>query len=528
MARALFRRPHVRPPQLHWYLVHPLLVAAYPAVFLFATNAPEQVSLDPLWLPLAATLAGALAVSAVLGFAMRDLLIGSLVASLLVVAFFGYGHAWNLAGGTLGSETTLLAAVAVVLIGGTAGILRLRPHRDAARQLARGLTILAALGVAINGAAAASAVLDVDDHRPAPAAAAGGQAAGEIQMPDIYYLIFDRYAGPGVLERLYGFDNGPFLDELAARGFYVARESRANYLRTPLSLVSSLSMDYLDGRQLRAEAESPGGGNPIDRRLRGVLPVPHFLKELGYRYLHVGGQWEPTATNADADVTMRYAGFSQFAAALVETTVLGVLTPDAGPADEWTGPNIRAQTLYQFDRLAETRHAAGPKYVFAHFLLPHPPYVFDIDGSYPTQAELTERGNDASYIRQLQYANRRILELIDTLLDAGRDPVIILQADEGPWPERFREEGAEFQWREATFDELDEKTAILNAYRLPGVAAREAGLYPAITPVNSFRVVFNAYFGTNHPLLPDRYYAHVDSRHFYDFIDVTGRLRGRS
>ncbi len=33
--------------------VHPLLVAAYPIVFLFATNAADQVTIDPMWAPLA-------------------------------------------------------------------------------------------------------------------------------------------------------------------------------------------------------------------------------------------------------------------------------------------------------------------------------------------------------------------------------------------------------------------------------------------------------------------------------------------
>ena len=36
--------------------------------------------------------------------------------------------------------------------------------------------------------------------------------------------------------------------------------------------------------------------------------------------------------------------------------------------------------------------------------------------------------------------------------------------------------------------------------------------------------VFDARFGANLPLLPDRVYAHVDLDHFYDFIDVTDRV----
>ena len=50
------------------------------------------------------------------------------------------------------------------------------------------------------------------------------------------------------------------------------------------------------------------------------------------------------------------------------------------------------------------------------------------------------------------------------------------------------------------------------------VGADTSRLYASITPVNSFRVVLNEYFGTELPLLPDRNYV-LDS---YEVVDVTG------
>ena len=47
------------------------------------------------------------------------------------------------------------------------------------------------------------------------------------------------------------------------------------------------------------------------------------------------------------------------------------------------------------------------------------------------------------------------------------------------------------------------RVAILNAYLLPG---GEESLYPSISPVNSFRVILNEYFGHGLPLLPDKSY----------------------
>ena len=57
----------------------------------------------------------------------------------------------------------------------------------------------------------------------------------------------------------------------------------------------------------------------------------------------------------------------------------------------------------------------------------------------------------------------------------------------------------------------------------PRSGARQA---PAFWPVNTFRILFNARFGTDLPLLPDRTWAHEDLYRFYDLFDITDRVRG--
>jgi hypothetical protein len=72
-------------------------------------------------------------------------------------------------------------------------------------------------------------------------------------------------------------------------------------------------------------------------------------------------------------------------------------------------------------------------------------------------------------------------------------------------------------------DTLETRLGILNAYYLPGVS--HESLYPGISPVNSFRVVFNQYFGAGLPLLEDRSHVWRSSDDIYDFMDVTDALR---
>jgi hypothetical protein len=59
---------------------------------------------------------------------------------------------------------------------------------------------------------------------------------------------------------------------------------------------------------------------------------------------------------------------------------------------------------------------------------------------------------------------------------------------------------------------------ILNAYFFPGKQAKDL-LYPTISPVNTFRVVLNSYFGERLPLLDDKsYYAPSEETEAYTLV----------
>jgi hypothetical protein len=77
-------------------------------------------------------------------------------------------------------------------------------------------------------------------------------------------------------------------------------------------------------------------------------------------------------------------------------------------------------------------------------------------------------------------------------------------------------------WDEVTDEQVREELGILNAYSFPGIDA--SILYPSITPVNSFRQVFNLYFDADLELLPDRNYI-CRPRQPYAFYDLTDRVQ---
>jgi hypothetical protein len=120
------------------------------------------------------------------------------------------------------------------------------------------------------------------------------------------------------------------------------------------------------------------------------------------------------------------------------------------------------------------------------------------------------------YRDQVTFVNRRITPALEQILaDSATPPVILLFGDHGPRSELY--------WRSVPRTNMWECMGILNAYYLPGGTSR---LYPTISPVNSFRVVFDQIFGVPQALLDDRSYFSTDHR-LYEFHDVTERARER-
>jgi hypothetical protein len=500
--------------------LHPLLAAAYPVLFLFAQNVAEQVTLQPLWLPLIAGVAGGAAALLIGRVIARDWLRGALLATLALALFFSFGHAWNGLGELLGQRRWLILAYAV--IGIPLFILVWRGGRWLP-AVSRFVTLALLIGCLINAWNIASFTL-AGPAAAAPEPAPIDVSVGDHGRPDIYFIVMDRYAGAGTLRSQYGYDNTPFLNALRERGFAIADDAWANYLKTSLSLSGTLNMDFLDGPALAAAAVDGREVAASYALLRSHLAVPATLQSLGYEYVHVGSYWEPTGTNPYADRVIGSSRGDQFSSALLSTTALSLLSPPLQPGERtieaWgTGKEF---TLRQFDHVAETARLDGPTFVFSHFLVPHPPYYFDTDGSSPTEGERAERSEEEEYVRQLHWTNGKILDMLDALLDVPDDqqPIIVLAADEGPFPAEFAADERDFDWTHATAAQIQRKYGILNAMHLPGMDPADAGFNDRSTPVNTFRYVMNAFFDADLAPLPDVSFLSPDYARLYDFVEI--------
>jgi len=200
------------------------------------------------------------------------------------------------------------------------------------------------------------------------------------------------------------------------------------------------------------------------------------------------------------------------------------------------GPDIsdyhtfhRTRALYQFDRIAEiVKTQPSPKFVFAHILLPHDPYVFGPN----CESEDPVGSTTEKYLSNLACTNKLVSEAVETILaSSSKSSVIVIQGDEGHYAMKYPFKPLQ-DYREADPRSLQERARILNSYYLPGVDAGDI-LYSSITPVNSFRVILSIYFGANLEPLPDRSFIFTEKGNPYvydldgpvEFIDVTDKVR---
>lgn len=508
------------------YPIHPFLAAAFPVVFLYAQNVHEAIAPFEILLPLGLSLGVTLAVLVAFRALTGSWAAGAVIATLLAALFFTYGMTWQFIGTMLLGQWVLVLAWVLAAILGISLVWRFAAWGE---WLMAPLNAIGLVIVAYNLAIIGAFVLDV---RPTAAVTGPGLTmspapAPDQPLPDVYWVILDRYGSGNVIDKYFDYDNSPFLDELRSRGFYIAEHATANYVKTALSLDSSRNLEYLDFDKLREAASSDRDWGPLYRKLKAPFEVEHYLGSAGYRFIYLGTYWGPSSNHPSAEISYVYSGLSsEFLDVLTSWTPLSAiqdLVPDS-PFD-WR-LNRWNQSRYEWDSLNRASSLGGPKFVHAHFALPHDPFVFHADGSFVTEEEEKERPREVNYVDQMRYANAEVLKWLDSLLDVPSDqrPIVVVQADEGPFPIRYaRNEGA-FDWTTATPDELEEKFGILSAFYLPGKTGEEAGLYDSITPVNQWRAIFHAYFGLDLPLLPDRNWTFTNQLHIYDQIDITEKV----
>jgi hypothetical protein len=504
------------PRDLPWYghlrrvPLHPFLFAAYGVLYLYSQNLEEVLPVDVV-APVARGLLIALVATAILAVMYLGVRRGAIVATAIVAVYYGYGHvAEGLGDAGLGQRERLALAALVI---GAAGLYALKA-KESLPRVTSGLNIVALVLIAVVGSTIVPYEIQRAGREPiALASATTAQATGG-RRPDIYFLIFDRYGSADSIERRFGLTDNEIYGWLRDRGFHVPANSHANYRATDFSLAATLNMQFLDN--LTEDVGRTSGDRTPAHAMIANNAVGRFLKSQGYRYYQLGTWFAPTHNVTIADENLTVDSTSEFESVLNDTTILPTIERKLGAKDAKLTffDRHREGTLFELRQLRRVSTAPSPKFVFAHILLPHDPYVFRADGSFLTEAQADATDERDAYAGQLVFANRQIKDIVGYLLSGPEEsrPIVIMEGDEGPLACR------EVDCVGTSEDYLRIRLGNLVAMYLPGV---DVELSDTFTSVNTFRTVFREYFGADLPNLPDRSFTWPDNDHIYDFRDVT-------
>lgn len=472
--------------------LYPFLFASYPILALWNYNITY---VDPvsIFRPLILSILFTGIIWILLRIIVRDWNKAGIITTLAIVLFFSYGHVY------LQIESNLNEAIRhrylVLIFGGVlvavSSLVIWKVKRT--KAIINFLSLTGSIMIAFS--IAQIAIYDFSINRNA-------KISDEVQStdmekvddasvrekPDIYFILLDGHTRSDILRDDYNLDNSAFIQELKDLGFYVAECAQSNYPSTKLSVTSVFYAKYHDLPYLR----------PVSSSL-----VIETVRSLGYKVItfenRSNGHFD---INEDIRLSRNQmafgrvdltGGLSEFEVMLLETSFPRIiydmpqLVPglDAQVLHETEYYEHFYQVKFILSELQQIPEMDGPKFVFAHILVPHPPYIFTPDGEYRWADDRIE-----GYNSNVKFIDSQIVPVVDAIIKKSKiPPVIIIMGDHGPFGNQVTP---------------SMRLSILNAYYVKDEAKKD--LYESITPVNSFRVVLNNYFGTNYPLLDDLSY----------------------
>jgi hypothetical protein len=347
--------------------------------------------------------------------------------------------------------------------------------------------------------------------------------------PDIYLIILDEYASFKTIKEEWGYDNSEFAGFLREKGFFVAEDSEWRYILTEWNMASLLNLDYLTGPidknsflDYIYDHISIKGSKEYEmlRKARFKLfpmisnnILTNYLKELGYKIIILEGisQHYKSFTINNADISFAYQNVKKleqysslidaFSMELIRVSIISPFYNFFKTDPQYKLNYVGTKFVVNYLK-TKIPYIDSPKFIYAHIMCPHTPFVFDREGNYihnsPSPKEEREgklipainNVNDA-YLEQYIYMTNEVKNIVNSIQGKSPvNPVIIIQCDHSPRPGQVY---------------LKDKTNAFNALNVVYFPDGDyQNMYDSIAPINTFRVVLNKYFGKNYKMLEDR------------------------
>lgn len=357
------------------------------------------------------------------------------------------------------------------------------------------------------------------------------------KLPDVIYIVPDRYASESTLKSVFGVDNAQFYADLRKRGFVVKANATSNYPTTAHSLASTHNSGYLDAFAQTYGAET-GRAQPLYSAIENSQ-AQKAMRRLGYTFINAGSWWDGTRYNRLADEnygTYMEDGFSRILVSEIEAMIIrNTPLPALVDVNGMLHGSVECRRIKRkLDWLGKVgNQKAKPMYVLAHMTVPHDPIVADGNGNcfprprgrYPMPGHTFEAHKKA-YADYLGYFNAAVMEIFDRQIamrrDSGRGLIFVIQSDEGPYPKPTMAQGNKKTIADLSKPDLKMKIGTINAIYMDGGTSIQAD--ELRTPINNWRLILARLTGK--PLAPKEHkvFIYKDHAALYDFSQVGPEL----
>ena len=529
-------------------IFHPFLIAFFPIIAVYSVNI-GLIQLEQFIFPTILIIGSAFLLFLCLKYVLKNGKKAALIVSLAFIIFFSFGHTYNILNQAstsdidLGSNSILLPIFTILFGIGTFLIIKTKRMLDNATSIVNTISvafiavIVVMVGIEMFGCDEClieqntSWYFDFFSNEKidfSPHFEDHSFSISEYEtLPNVYYIILDGYPRNDVLKEHMNFDNSEFTNLLKQRGFHVAESSYANYSFSSLSISSTMNMSYVNFLADQF-GEDSRKYNPLLGKDVGLYADNQVIKNfklMGYKVVKIGSAATYIHKMPLADLSPCYKTIhlmdNRLFDAVGRTSMIGYFI------ERWSEEQQRQIVLCDFEELPKINDYFEERvFVWSHIMLPHFPLIFGPNGEpiTPGTSLLTmnhpEYTDDSwnvkqQFVQQIQFTNKKSIEFIDKILENEKRSVIIIQSDHGS---AF---GVNLQ--DPTDDDVFQRLSNFNAIYFPDEKHREMLTYDR-TNVNTFRIVFNTYFGSDYEMLDDQTYWGLSIKKPFWFKDVTSIL----
>jgi hypothetical protein len=489
-----------------WFYIFPPLIAIYPIIFLYSHNVQELL-ISQLYAPVVVALIVTILCWVCLSFFLKDSLKAGVIVTIFIVFFYSYGTLFDwLVSLNLFTVKHRHILPVFLLIAAYLGYFVYRiKNADLFHNTAKILTVMVSVLIILSIITALPYEFEKieSSHQNIastenPGVVNQSFVTNASEYPDIYYIILDEYASSSTIKEIWGYDNSEFENFLKEKGFYIASNSSVRKADTLFSISSNLNMGYVDENADTLTLFSKINNNQ----------VMQYLKNRGYSTIVIDGiktNYPNKGTiNADYDYTFNSSvdqekviinendGFTNI---FIQKTLLKAFSYKLEQVSYIRDYN-RFENLYVFEKSRSIGYNITPKFVYIHINSPHAPFVFDSNGNYVDPKNSVNWKEKKYYLGQYIYTTHQTEQIVNNLLlNSKNDSIIIIQSDHGPRPNNspHPEQNIEIPKQNSL--------KVFNALYLPDGSGKY--LYTNISPVNTFRFIFNHTFHDDFKLLED-------------------------